>query len=413
MAVDILGLLSVTSLIIIVGFVSNWVFERTMVPDILPMILLGILLGPLFGILSTETLGILSPLIGPVALITILFGGGLELSFSDIFKSAPRATLLAVSGFIFSTLFVGLIAHYIFGLSLLSGLMLGAILGGTSSVMVIPVVSRLRVSPKVKTILSLESAMTDVLCIVAVVTLGAVVSGGGFTLTGFGREIFSVFSMSVVMGLVVGLAWIGALRSLSEKPYLYMLTLATIFVLYVGGEALGSSGAIAVLVFGIVMGNAKDLTRLFRTGAMEFGEHYRKFHAEITFFIRAFFFVYLGAILTTDIFSVAVFSSVVVGAVVLARLMSTKLATVGDREMKPAGRLIFSLMPRGLAAAVLAALPFSLYGIQEAQNFPLIVFFVLLATNVIATVGVVSYSRKMKILPPKRTRARPKSREKT
>jgi len=168
-------------------------------------------------------------------------------------------------------------------------------------------------------------------------------------------------------------------------------------LLFVGTELLGSNGAIAVLMFGITLGNARGITRLLRSGEMTLDRTFKKFHAEISFFIRAFFFFYLGTVLTAEIFDMLFFSLVVLGAIILARFLTTKVATVGDRKMKSAGGLIWMMMPRGLASAVLASMPYTKYGIEEAKDFPLIVLTVIVITTVLTTIGIVTFSRsKMK-----------------
>jgi len=110
---DVLVVLGTFGLMVFVGAVSDLVFRRTMFPDTIPLISLGVLLGPVVGLLPAGSFESVGPLVGSLALIVILLDQGMETKFRTLGRSAPRALLLAVTTFVFSTVLIGLAATYL------------------------------------------------------------------------------------------------------------------------------------------------------------------------------------------------------------------------------------------------------------------------------------------------------------
>jgi cell volume regulation protein A len=162
-------------------------FRRTQIPDVLLLIGVGILLGPVTARTAPEDFGRVGAAASTIALTIILFESGLSLGAASLLKSA-RATLM-LSGAAFVTT-VGVVA----------AVATAAILGGTSSAVVIPLVRQLGLGELATTVMVLESALTDVLCIVlASAFLGAVISG---TTSAFAIEwsVLSSFGLAVLIG---------------------------------------------------------------------------------------------------------------------------------------------------------------------------------------------------------------------
>ncbi len=85
--------------IIGVGFIGNLFFERTRIPSVLLLIIIGIVLGPLTRIVPPELVRPFMPAFGAVALTIILFEGGLDLDLKHTLEQAGRAILLAFVSF--------------------------------------------------------------------------------------------------------------------------------------------------------------------------------------------------------------------------------------------------------------------------------------------------------------------------
>ena len=128
-------------------------YQKTRIPDVLILIFVGILIGPVFKLASVDSLGMLGQVLTSVALIIILFEGGLNLELSSIGGSMRTASKLTISFFFITAIIVGLLLHYMLHYSWLLSFITGFILGGTSSAVVLPMVRLLRMSDKPSTIL--------------------------------------------------------------------------------------------------------------------------------------------------------------------------------------------------------------------------------------------------------------------
>jgi Na+:H+ antiporter len=174
------------------------------------------------------------------------------------------------------------------------------------------------------------------------------------------------------------------------KKLAYMLTLAAILITFGSVRVLGGSGSIAVLVIGLVLGNADTLTGFLRIkGSLQVDQSIRFLHEEVTFFIRTFFFVYLGMMFSFREINMEFLKlcGVVMLIIILVRMISTEI-TVRLYPEKQVERFWISLMmPRGLASAVLATLPIT-SGVANTEGFVGITFGVIIVSNVLLTVGM-------------------------
>ena len=166
--------------IIFVGFLSAKGFEKYKIPDVVILMLLGLLIGPVLGVLEPETLNALrtvSPFFGTLVLVILLIEGGMTLDYKKVLKEAAPATLFTFAAFIASVLLVATVAMLL-GWSLLHGLLLGAILGGNSSSVVMSLIRRINIKEETRTILSLESSINDSLVIITSIFLIGLMADG-------------------------------------------------------------------------------------------------------------------------------------------------------------------------------------------------------------------------------------------
>ncbi len=384
-------------LIILIGFLGLYLFKKTGIPDIAILLLIGLLIGPILKLVDPAIFIPISPLIAAIALTIILFDGGLNLNFYTFVQDSPRATLLAVLHVLVSMAITVAFAFFVFKWNLLSGLLLGAFIGGTSSSIVVPLVLKMNVHKKVSTTLGLESTFTDALTIVIGITLlQLIISPSGNGLYDVGRGIASAFSIGAVFGLIGGIIWLKALQFLKGETYNDIVTLAIVLLLYAASEGLGGNGAISSLIFGMVLGNGLIFTKFLRfkeeIGATEF---MKKFHAQISFLIRTFFFVYLGLIITLTDFQLVAFSAALTVLLLVGRFVAVWFSSLGDKDLINSFGVMSVMVPRGLAAAVLSQLPI-IYGIANAQMYPDIIFTVIISSVILTTIGVALLSRKPK-----------------
>ncbi len=190
----------------------------------------------------------------------LLFSDGWLMPLREFVKAGRPILLLAIGLVTFTTLMVGLVAHWLVpGLPLAMAFALGAIVSPTDAVAVNAVTERLRVSARLTTILNGESLMNDATGLVAFKFALAAVVAGGFSLGRITAE-FSLISIGgFVTGLVLGYA-IGKLRDLllhfksSDTRIEITLSLMTPYAAYLAAEHLGVSGVLAVVAAGLYSG---------------------------------------------------------------------------------------------------------------------------------------------------------------
>ncbi|MBS3060013.1 MAG: cation:proton antiporter [DPANN group archaeon] len=386
--VDVLLPITIIGVIIFIGFVGDLIFKKTDVPSIIWLLLFGLLLGPILKIVDASVFLNISELFAAIAVIIILFEGGLNLDIYKLFREAPRGLMLTLLAFTFSALIVTVIMVAL-GFNVLTGLLLGVIVGGTSSPIVIPIINKIPgVSNHVRTVLSIESALTDALSILmAIVVMETIISGIG--LQAVGQILASGFSIGIVIGSLSGLFWIPISRRFREEEFSYLVTLGIIFLLYSFVESLGGSGAIACLSFGVVLGNGKKIFGMLKYQNMEFelDKPARRYHALIAFIIRTFFFVYLGILVSFIDFRSIIFGILLAIALFSIRPLAIRAAMhkmkISDKER----HLMMAMFPRGLAAAVLAYIPFT-RGIHNTYFFADVTFGIILTTVLISTLAL-------------------------
>ncbi|MBN1358357.1 cation:proton antiporter [Candidatus Bathyarchaeota archaeon] len=385
----------VAAVIIVLGFLGEEFFNRTSIPDSILLLLFGVVLGPIFQLFAQEELLAITPYFAALALIIILFDGGLNMDIREAVRNSPRALVLAITGWILNVVVTAVFCKYLLGWRLLNGLLLGSIVGGGSSIIVIALIRKLKVTEKIETVLSLESILTDVLCTVGAYTainilLQEVAAEGvstGIDMYAALGSVATAFGVGILVGLGFGVAWLVLLERIKGKPNAYMLTLAMLFLTFVVATNLGGNGALSALFFGLIIGNSRHIGRQikFRT-TISIDENVRDFHSQISFLIRSFFFVFTGLL-----FSFSSFTSVLIGLVLSfaflgIRFVVVKMATVKS-ELKTYETLMSVMFPRGLAAAVLASIPLT-SGVPGSQVFPEIAFIVILTTIIVCTIGV-------------------------
>lgn len=399
--------LILSGFIILLGFLGNYLLERTGFPDMILLIVLGIAIGPLLRLVEPSSVMSLSPYLAALALVFILFDGGLAMNLYRVFAESPRAMIFAVLDFCLSVLVTTLFMKYLIipDKDWLYSMLFGTILGGSCSVIVVSLASKIKMREKSSTILTLESVITDILCIVFSLVIIEVALKGSVEPTAIGQSIASRFSTGIVFGIIFGIVWLSILRRIVKAPYAYMLTLGVVLLAYAISETLGGSGSLCSLVFGMILGNEREIYRMFRMESPPYAlidEGLKRFESEIAFLLRTFFFVYIGLIVTLSDFNAAIAGIIISLLLLAARFIAVRISTLRCSEVAKDRSMMSILLTRGLAAAVLATLP-TQYAAQNpvflelASLYADIAVFVILSTAVMVTVGIPILKRKPEI----------------
>jgi potassium/hydrogen antiporter len=346
-------------LLIFLAHFFTALFNRTKIPDVLPLLLLGVLFGPLLDLVKPESFGKVGSIFTIIALIIILFQSGLGLSLSQLKSSLGRGLILTVVNYFFTLGLVALLAKTFLPLTPLEAIILGSILGGTSSAVVIPMIEKISLNSETKATLLLESTFSDVFCIAGTLGLLQASRESEVHLTPMVFQILSSFFVASFIGALGALLWSFLLRQIRKLENSTFTTPAFVFLLYGATEMLGHNGAIAALAFGIILGNASDLPFLNRIqdrSAIALNDIEKNFFAESVFLLKTFFFVFMGLSLRFDNLLLFWEGFILVGALFLLRILVVKIS-LPKREDAWDSSVAAIMNPKGLAAAVLAGLP--------------------------------------------------------
>jgi potassium/hydrogen antiporter len=352
----------VLGLLIFSSHAFNELFDKTRIPNVLLLLLIGIIIGPVSGVVSKDFFGQLGSVFTTITLIVILFESGAGLKFSEIRSSIGSASLLTVLNFIVTVIITSLLSRWLLSLDPLSSVFIGAIVGGTSSAVVIPMVKQLKMSEKNTSILILESALSDVLCLVVGLALLEGMASGEVSIGAVFSKMWKAFLFAILMGLAGGMIWsvlINLIRSIKNSMF---TTLAFVFVLYGVVEMLELNGGIAVLCFGILMGNIEifgqgpRFRNIFRYDTSGFNSHERDFFGEIVFIMQTYFFVYVGISLQFGALGTYAVGLLIVLLIIAFRIPGIVLIT-RKSPLKTERGIMAAMTPKGLVPAVLASLP--------------------------------------------------------
>ena len=387
-------ILLAAGVVIFLGVAGEAFFKKTGIPDVAFLMVLGVIIGPILGIIQAEAVIQIVPYFAALALIIIMFDGGLNLDLKHIVKTAHFSFTLAILGFVLSVVIATIAVHYALDWSWLESILLGSIVGGSSSVVVFGLVRNIKISEEAKNMLSFESALTDILSTIIAFILFEAILLGQFDLQVLQETLGRAVVVGLILGFGVGIPWMYVSTKLGNAQHAYMLTLGILFVLFFLANSFGESGALTALVFGLMLGNRRHLAGIikFKLPRIELDD---PTHNQLTFLVRSFFFVFVGLMASIGqfeyiILGIGITVAFFFGRIIVSKITLTKRFSLLDR------RVTYSMIPRGLAAAVLATFPLTL-GLPNAEAYPQIIFFIILSSVIITTIGI---GRSKKIPPP-------------
>lgn len=369
-------------------------FSRTNIPDVLVLMILGIVIGPLLGIVAPADFGKIGSLIATIALVVILFESGTSLDLNVLGKSLATTGWLSFACFILTFVVVTAVGVLTLQLDPLPAILLGVTVGGTSSAVVIPMVNALKLGEKATTVLVLESALTDVLCIVGVFALLQVYTQDDVAPGRLVGSVLAALIFAAVIGFIGGIGWLLVLGKVRDFPNTISSTLAYVFIVYGATEGLGFSGAIAALALGITLTNFEKfgLNRIQQLDRQlePLNQTDITFYREAVFLLKTYFFIYLGISIHFGAINITLVALSMVLLIYALRLLLTRII-FRHSEFTLRDTAITSMMaPKGLAAAVLAALPLQ-YGVVGGEIIRDVTYMVVLISITLTALLVIAY----------------------
>ncbi len=373
-----------------IGHVLQWFFIKTKIPDLLILILVGFAIGPSgLNLIQHQHLGQVGTVLATITLIIILYEGGLNLNASSLLKSSLPALLLSLLSFL---LIAGLTTLFLSPFfTLPTALLVGLGIGSTSSAIVFPMIKPLALKEETKTLLSLESAFTDVLAIIAfLAVLESLLSknyNASVLLFGFGAKPF----LSIALGVGSALFW-SFLRKISLK--LFDMPFATeAWSLFTYGliELFNLNGPIGILAFGFSLANLNMLPSLlfgkfFNLKPVTEGE--MSLLKEISFLLRTFFFLYLGMLMKFSAMNIFILGFLLTLLMIATRYIAVRFVFSPKKYPVLDALVSVGMGPRGLACAVLATLPLQ-RGYEHGEFIQNLIFYIILISIVTTSLFVI------------------------
>lgn len=405
---DVTLILLGVCLIIFFGFLAEFIFKKFSIPDVLFLIILGFVIGPnVLNYASAAGLAEIAPVFTTFTLLFLLFDGAFNINLSSLIREFSESFVLTIFNFVISTVAIATIvwiAGYFWfgGFSIGVSLLTGFILGGVSSSFVIPVLKQLQVKEKLYSLLTLESALTDVFCIVAALTTMKMIQLSQIGFKAAFTQIASLFGVAGLIGILGGIIWILLIIHVF-KEHNFIMVIAYLILLYVGAESLGGqgAGAITALFFGLMLNNSKQLSSITQgilttkardkkkalkgdlgVSATTHSEEY--FYHQISFLLKTFFFVYVGLLM-----DLSDMSALVIGIILSVALMVTRTASLllTKHFELVEQRFVNSVFARGLAAAAIVQVAIEL-GIPHAAFIAKITYVVITATIIFSSIRI-------------------------
>jgi cell volume regulation protein A len=413
--------IGIFGVIIVIGFIGEILFEYTKIPSILFLMAAGLLLGPIYHIFNQSVFLSFAPYLSTLVLVLIMFQGGIELDFLTVFKSSYLSMILIIIGLLLSIILVGGAFYVTGGGDLMQSLMLGVIVSCSSSTVIMPLLPNIDATEKSKTVIAIESTFNDAFAIIILIVLIEIAknSSASFNVGGIALQTFYSFAVSALVAVIAGIIWYSLLKFLTNTKFAYSVTFAAMLVIVLIMHYIHGNGAIAILVFGIMMGNEELLTKLklnfFKMSIKN--SVIKKFNHEFSFLIRTVFFVFLGVVVELTNVGIEFFIRlfVIILLIIISRYIAVsaifkiqnfKKDTAEAQNQSPAFAdnvkdakkekfFMLSMIGRALATAIMAYMPLNA-GIPGTSKFPEYAFTVIIATNVLLTAGVWYGSRKFK-----------------
>jgi NhaP-type Na+/H+ or K+/H+ antiporter len=393
MAID-LGV--VLTLLLVVGFLAQWLAWRLRLPAILFLLLIGIVIGPVTGLFDPDK--VLGDFLFPVvslAVALILFEGSMTLRFSELRGIGRAVHGMVTYGAVLALLTLAAAAHWIAGLSWSIALLFGALTCVTGPTVITPMLRTLRPNARIASALRWEGIVLDpVGALFAVLVFEAIVSHQqGHSLAVFGATV----GIGAGIGLAVALA-LGFLlfrQMIPEYLQAYGTLIAVLGAFTLSNKLAHESGLVAVTIMGITLGN---LRHIHIDHIMDFKEH-------LSTLLVSMLFVVLAARLHWPLPPGMLMAGILVFVVAqffirpVSILVSTFRSSLTWRERT----LLGYVSPRGVVAASVSSL-FALrlgdLGMPGADALVPLVFTLIIATVVLQSATARPLARWLKVADP-------------
>ncbi|HET7408826.1 MAG TPA: potassium/proton antiporter [Paracoccaceae bacterium] len=378
--------------------VTSLLSQRLGTPLLLIFLGMGLLAGE-DGLLGIEfDSGAAAYFIGSLALAIILFDSGFATPISRYRMAGAPALVLATLGVVLTTAFVGVAAHFTFGIDWIRSLMLGAIIGSTDAAAVFFLlrVGGVTIRERVSSTLEIESGANDPMAIFLTATLvgfGALTGAEEMTASALLATFAAQIGLGSVCGVIGGGVIIWFMRSIRDVDAgLYPIAaLAAALVVFSATGLLGGSGFLAAYVAGAIAGG----------GGVPFAYRIRRFQVGMSWLAQIAMFLTLGLLATPSEFGAVLWPAVSLTVVLIfiARPLAVWLCLLPFDFNWREKTFIGWVGLRGAVSILLAILP-GLGGVPGGSLFFNTVFIMVIASLTVQGWTIPFAARRLRLLAP-------------
>ncbi|UOQ87181.1 potassium/proton antiporter [Gracilibacillus salinarum] len=391
----------IASILLITGVLTTKISSKLGVPSLILFIIVGMISG-------SEGLGLiyfdnarLAQVIGIIALVIILFEGGLQTSFKTVRSVAKPALSLATLGVLITTSIVAVAAKLILDISWLEAFLFGSIVGSTDAAAVFSVLKGQNVKERLGATLEVESGTNDPMAVFLTISFIELLTNDSPSYLLIFGSFFWQMGMGLLIGFLAGKLGIFAINRVNlESSGLYpVFAVAFALLAYSITNFVGASGLLAVYLAAMFIGNA-DLT--YRHSIIKFHEGFA-WIMQIVMFIILGLLVFPSQLLTFDVIWKAVLLAVTL--IIIARPIAVFLSTT-RMGFKWRDKLFLAWAGlRGAVPIVLATYPL-IAGIENSPMIFNVVFFVVLTSTLLQGSTIAYFAKIFKLTGPKKVEPR-------
>jgi cell volume regulation protein A len=369
------------------GILGALLADRMRIPGLLIFLALGMLAGSEGVGIGFEDAG-LARTLGTIALVLILFEGGLTSGWSEIRPVLKTAASLAIVGTTVTALITGYAAKLIFGLSTLEGLIVGGAVAATDSAAIFAVLRRSRLEKRLARTLEGESGLNDPVALLLVIGFVEWIQQPGYGLADMAGLLALKLSVGVAVGLAMGRLSVAALeRVRMPTDGIYpVATIAIAGLAYGIGETAHGSGLIATYLTALALGSAGIPAR--RTVVA--------FHEGVGWVAQIGLFILLGLLVFPSTLDDVAVEGLALSAVLIlvARPLASFAATALSRfDMRERAMLGWAGL-RGATPIWLATFPV-VAGVAHGSQMFAIVFFVVVTSTLVQGASFEPLARRL------------------
>ncbi|WP_343867513.1 potassium/proton antiporter, partial [Caenispirillum bisanense] len=338
--------------------------------------------------------------VGSLALAVILFDSGFGTPMKSFRMAAGPALSLATVGVLLTAGLLGVAAHLLMDLTLIEGLLLGAIVSSTDAAAVFFLlrVGGMKLRDRVRSTLEIESGSNDPMAVFLTILL-ADMAARGLTFSDIGPEVALTVVQQLGLGLVAGFAGgkaiVMVMRRVRLDAMLSPLTVLCLALTLFGlVSVVGGSGFLAVYVAGVTAGN----------DAMPQAATLKRFQAGMTWLAQIVMFLTLGLLATPSSFAAVAVPAVLLAVflILVARPVAVWLVLLPFR-FSPRDTLFASWVGlRGAVSILLAIVPM-VAGLEVGQTLFNTAFIIVLVSLVVQGWSVRWMAHRLGMLVPSRS----------